>query len=286
MKNIKKWLAYLLYVIALALVFLYVCFPSEAVVRYAEQRINAAFCGVEADIGSLGPGLPPAIVAEDIEITYKDTKTVLVNRLAVSPSYADLVMGKRFFNVYAEAAEGIIQGLLGIKEASGNSTEISLNLDLKDIQIEEFNRILSLQVGHFVEGGLEGKIEYTGPPDVTGNGNAVLDLRKCRVRFNSTFYGMEELEFRSGKAVAEMKNRRVTISEFSLEGSQFSVTGSGNIMLALPVENSKIRLSARIAPHQALFKSIGGMLPAKYKREGEIPVRLTGTLGNPGLSLR
>lgn len=86
----------------------------------------------------------------------------------------------------------------------------------------------------------------------------------------------------------------MTRSKFSGAAENFSrafsgsvsATRAGRIMLTTPFKTSRISVSATTNPHPALFKSIGEALAGKYRGKDEIPVRLTGTLGRPGISIR
>ncbi|MGM0787440.1 MAG: type II secretion system protein GspN [Thermodesulfobacteriota bacterium] len=283
--KIRKISAYTLYVAALAVFFLYVCFPEETVTRYAEQRISSTLPGLHAAVGSIRPGFPPSMKANDIQIRYRDSGAFLFERVSVTPGYLGLITAKRVFNINAEAAGGSLRASIATGQGS-SGTDLSLESRLGDLRMEEFNPVLSEITNRSIEGRLEGRIDYNGSADMEGNGSAVFTLRQGRVQLNQPFFGIKEIEFRQAEAEMESENRRVEISDFTLEGRQFSAEASGRIMLAVPAETSRIRMSAVISPHPALLKSIGGALPQQYRGKEEIPVQITGTLGRPGISIR
>lgn len=285
MKNFKKWFAYTLYVIGLVLFFLYMCFPEDSFTRYIENLAARAAPGLETSVDGLGPGLPPSMSAKNIAIRYRGSEPVLLERLEVTPRYLDFFIGKPFFNISTEAAEGLIKGRLGIKDAFGEP-QISLQMELNGLRMETFDPVFKEISSHAVEGGFEGKIQYSGPFNLKGTGEAVFWLGEGVMRLTPPFYGIDKIEFSQAQAQMEMKNRNVTISDFSLNGRQFSLKGNGRIILSFPVEESRVNVSARVTPHAALRKSLGDFLPSKYKRRNEIPMRITGTIGRPNLSIR
>ncbi|MCF8110778.1 MAG: type II secretion system protein GspN [Desulfobacteraceae bacterium] len=287
MKNIKKWIAYILYILGLALVFLYLCFPADSFKRYAEHLAARAAPGVEASVEGLGPGFPPSMSAKKIEITYRGSDPVLFEHLEISPGYINFFIGKPFFNIRTEAAKGLIKGRIGIKGASEDGgRQISLQMDINGLHMEALNPVFEKISGYTAQGGLEGKLEYSGSLDMRGTGSAIFGVGEGTLNLNPPFYGIGKLEFSQGRAEMELKNRNLNISSFSINGRQFSLKGNGRVILSFPVEESRVNISSRITPHPALLKSIGNMIPEKYKRQGGIPMRITGTLRQSNYSFR
>ncbi|MFW5975139.1 MAG: type II secretion system protein GspN [Desulfosalsimonas sp.] len=283
--KIRKTIAYTLYIAGLALFFLYVCFPEETVSRYAEHRISSTMPGLQAAVGAIRPGFPPSMVARDIQIRYKGSGPFLLERLSLSPGYTGLVTAKPSFNVSSEAAGGTIRGSIATGQGSSGA-DLALELDLKDLRMEELNPVFREITNRSMEGRLEGRIDYTGSSDMNGSGSAVFTLRQGMLQLNQPLFGIEEIEFRQAEAKLKSENRRIEIPDFTLEGRQFSADASGRIMLSAPVETSRIRMNAAVTLHPALLKSIGGALPGKYKGREEIPVQIAGTLGRPKISIR
>ena len=271
--------------IVLAVLFLYICFPSDSVVQYVESRISRHAQGVEVAISSLGLGFPPSVVIKDVDIRYRRAKPVNLERITISPTYLKLLRGVRAFRIDGDAAGGKIQGNLGLSDSSGNSGNVSARFDLHDLEIGAFHILETMGRGA-AAGRMEGEIDYTGDLGRSGSGNAALDVRDCRIQLNPAPFGINELAFQEIQVVMELEQRRLTISRFSLDGTQFSGTGSGRLRLSAPIESSRINLSGDITLHPPLVRSIGGMLPEKFTRKGGLPVRITGTLGRPRFSVR
>ncbi|MFP4193970.1 MAG: type II secretion system protein GspN [Desulfobacterales bacterium] len=287
MKNIKKWFIYTLYVLGLALLFLYLCFPSESFTRYAEHLAGAAAPGLEVSVEGLGPGFPPSMTAKKMELSYRESEPVLFENLEITPVYLDFLIGKPFFSIRTEAAEGLIKGRVGTKSASEkDGRQISLQMDLNGLRTGALSPVLEVISGYTAEGGLEGRIEYTGTSDLQGTGSAVFGLGEGVLNLNPSFYGFEKIEFSQMQSEMEIKDRNLSITDLSFSGRQFSLKGSGRIIMSFPVEESRVNFSAKVTPHSAMRKSIGNMLPERYKGQDEIPVRITGTVGRPNLSLR
>lgn len=285
MKNYRKWLGYILYVIVLVVLFLYVCFPSDSVKQYAQSLINRPAAGVEVVVGALGLGFPPSVVLNDIDVRYRGGDPVNLERINIVPAYLKLLRGARSFNIYGDAAGGQIQGNLALPGSSGDNANISARLDFRDLEIGSFHILETMGRGR-AAGRMEGKIDYTGDLSGSGAGEAQLVARKCRIQLDPAPFGVKELAFKEVQAEMEIEQRRLTISRFSLDGTQFSGTGSGTLRLSAPIEKSRMNLSAEMTLHPPLLRSIGGMLPKKYTRKDVLPVRITGTLGRPGFSVR
>ncbi|MBS3754718.1 MAG: type II secretion system protein GspN [Desulfobacterales bacterium] len=285
MKNYRKWPGYILYVIVLAVLFLYICFPSDSVKQYVEFRISRPAAGVEVAVGTLGLGFPPSVVINDVEFRYRRAESVNLERITVSPAYLELLRGVRSFRIDGDAAGGKIQGSLAFPGSSGNSGNVSARFDFHELEIGSFHILEAMGRGE-AAGRMEGKIDYTGDLSGSGSGNAALDLRKCRIQLSPAPFGVKELSFKEVQVVMELEQRRLRISRFSLDGTQFSGTGSGTVRISAPIERSRINLSGEMSLHPPLLRAIGGMLPEKFTRKGGLPVRITGTLGRPGFSVR
>ena len=285
MKNYRKWPGYILYVIVLAVLFLYICFPADSAKQYLEFLISRPAAGLEVAVGSLGLGFPPSVDANDVDIRYRRAEPVNLERITISPAYLKLLRGVRSFRIDGDAAGGKIQGSLALPGSSGNSGDVSARFDFHDLEIGSFHILETMGRGK-AAGRMEGKIDYTGDLNGRGGGNASLDARNCRIQLNPAPFGINELAFQEVQVVMELEQRRLTISRFSLDGTQFSGTGSGTLRLSAPIERSRINLSGEMSLHPPLLRSIGGMLPEKFAREGGLPVRITGTLGRPGFSVR
>lgn len=271
--------------VVLAVLFLYICFPSDSVKQYVESLISRPAAGIEVAIGALGLGFPPSVVINDVDIRYRRAEPVNLERITISPAYLKLLRGVRSFTIYGDAAGGKIQGDLALPGSSGNSRDVSAGFDFHDLEIGSFHILETMGRGK-AAGRMEGRIDYTGDLNGSGSGEAQLVARKCRIQLNPAPFGVKELAFKEVQADMEVEQRRLKISRFSLNGTQFSGSGSGTIRLSAPIERSRINLSGEMALHPPLLKSIGGTLPEEYARKDELPVRITGTLGQPGFSIR
>jgi len=272
-------------VIGLAVLFLYICFPSDSAEQYVESCISRHAPGVEVVISSLGLGFPPSVVINDVDIRFRRAEPVNLERITVSPAYLKLFRGVRSFRIDADTAGGKIEGDLAFPGSSGNSGDVSARFDLHDLEIGVFHILETMGRGA-ASGRMGGEIDYTGDLSGSGSGNAALDVRNCRIQLNPASFGINELAFKAVQVVMELEQRRVMISRFSLDGTQFSGKGSGTLRLSAPIESSRINLSGDITLHPPLLRSIGGMLPEKFTRKGGLPIRITGTLGRPGFSVR
>ncbi len=284
MKKAKKCAAYIFYVLALIIFFLYLCFPAGSVKRYAEYRAGRIAPGMQVSIEDLGLGFPPAMVMENLGMQYKDMGSFDFDTLVLEPDYLSLFGKKRALFFQGKTSGGEVHGSLAAKHLLANQRGVSIHMDFSGIRIEELN-LENLAGKNSIAGILEGKLAYTGDMRNKGKGEAGLKAGKCEIRLNPPFFGIKKLEFKQAEADLEIENSVLEIKRFSLDGTQFSGKGSGNIRLAKSVEKSRISFSAEIVLHPALLKTAGGMLPKQYRAGGKLPVRIKGTLANPEIFL-
>lgn len=286
MRNTKKILSWIFYIAALAVVFLYFLFPSDAVKQYLQYQLESTSNNViSAEIDHLSPGFPPALVLKDVVLTYQQMDALQLDRAAVSPAYGKIFNNSRAVNFRADLGGGSALGWLELEDAGG-VPQITLEMELENVEMESFHIIRNIS-GKTVSGSLEGELVFSGGmPGQTGSGSAQLRARQCTVSLEPAVFGLTEFTFRYFQADLEIENQRLNIAGLRLDGSQFSGEGSGRILLRQPVENSQIQLSLSIKPHPALLKTVGGMLPKKYLNEKGIPVRISGTVKDPSWSVR
>lgn len=285
MKTAKKGLALLIYILALAVLFLYLLFPAGAVKRYLEFRANRALSGLEVGIGRLSAGFPPAMVLHELRFSYQGMDALKIERLSVAPAYLKLLDPGHAFRIQGLAGGGRIRGRARIDMSAASDSQVLLELDFSDIAVDSLEIIEALS-RQSVSGKLEGRVDYKGDMVGEGTGSASLVAGQCRIGLNPPYFGIKELQFQRAQAELEMNRQRLQIRRFKVDGTQFSGEGSGTVILSRPMENSRIQFSGSITPHPGLLKIIGGMFPKQYLEEGGIPVRISGTFKNPAYSLR
>ncbi len=284
----KKWLAYSAYVVSIALLFLYVLFPSDAIISYAKYQFDAAVSGFDLGIRQVKPAFPPGLTFYAPRIERSGQTLVTAQSLSVTPAYLTLMSPDKTLHVDGRAYGGRLSGAVTIRGAK-NPLVVDTDLDFTDILLQDIPEIKQL-IPYELSGRAEGKLVFGNSKDPRGEGTAELLITDSRVKLSAPMMGIEEIEFKTVSSKVEMANQRILIKELKVEGPDVTGNATGSILLKDPVDKSIINIAGRINPQARLIKGLSAMFPveliSKNMRGGGVPFRISGTIDRPNFSLR
>ncbi|MGM0453612.1 MAG: type II secretion system protein GspN [Thermodesulfobacteriota bacterium] len=284
MTTTKKWAAYIAYTVLVTVLFLYLLFPSDTVKSYIGHRLAGLAPEISFDIDTLYPRIPPGLAVKNADVTYQNNPAVTLTQLSVQPAYLSLLGAEPAVNFNGRLADGTLSGRAGLQTGTENQA-IATELTFDGIELKKIPLIETLSPHRF-SGQAAGEIQHQTQAGSWGTGRGTVRLTECRVVFNRSILGIDELQFDRIAAEAKIENQRVEVTQIQFDGSMLSGSGKGSLQMRQPIENSRIDLTGSIKPHAELLKSAGGLIPKRYMDEGGIPVRITGTLNRPDFSLR
>ena len=100
---------------------------------------------------------------------------------------------------------------------------------------------------------------------------------------------LESFSFESIAADIAMNNQKIQINECIIKGNQADGRISGSVNLKNPLGKSVLDLTGTIKPHQLLIENLQKSFPVKSllkTGKGGLPIRLYGTIDQPGFSLK
>jgi type II secretion system protein N len=278
----KKWLAYLLYIVGVTIFFLYYLFPGVAFTSYINYRINGLLPGYKLLTEQAAPSFPPGLKLK-LPALYNQNKPIIgADQLKIRPAYLSLLSDNKTFFIDGFAYDGPLEGSADI--IFSLSPQLNLNLAFKDIQISQIQSLREF-VSYEITGAARGNIFYNNGEANAVKGNAEIIVSDSSIKFNPSLFGIDQLSFKIIEAEFEMINRRITLNQFEINGRQLSGDAKGTINLTHPINKSRINITGAIKPHPTLIKEVGSLFGKKMKNGG-IPFRISGTLERPDFSLK
>lgn len=287
----KKIIACFMYVAGLTAVFLIVLFPEDAVRPFIENNIKRAAPGITLEIGELGPSLlPPGIRMRDMGVFYQDQLMVKPDDARFSPAIFSLLRGKPGFGFKIELFEGVVRGKCRLKGMSDQGmTQGTVEGRMAGVNLATIDAIKGL-VSYPLAGELQGTL--TG----SKNGPAYtyaseLTINEAAVNFAPPVFGLDRLAFEKIEAGLKGDARTVTVDLLKAKGSQVEAEFTGDIRLRRPYEASVLDLEGFIKPQSAFISQLRKVLPVDLLvrtnpgKKG-FPVRIDGTIADPGISMQ
>ena len=288
MSKARKTAAYSLYILGVTLFSLYVLFPSDTLRTYTEHMVAEISPEITLDIQRIDPGIPPGIFFSNALIRLGEKPVVHFDQGRITPSYRSMAALRPSGNFSVQFAGGEMNGVIGARSGKGNRM-LGGEVFLSGVDIGQIPLLGLLYPARF-SGKLNGEIVYeaqAGEPErMDGNGSALLTVTGLEVELDDDLMGMGAFSFSRVSAEIEIKGGQIMINRFEMEGTQFSATGKGTLLPGQPFESSRINLTGAIQVHPELMRRFGSFIPRQHLRNGELPVRISGTLANPRYTLR
>ncbi|MFV9646708.1 MAG: type II secretion system protein GspN [Desulfobacterales bacterium] len=283
MHNLKKRLLYFMYIIVVTALFIYYLFPSDAVKKYIAFNLNRANPELNITIDNIKPVFPPGLRLYNVSLYRLSNLLLKAKQIKITPGLLSLFRPKTTFFFKAEAYEGLLEGRADIM-----ANKLMINADLSGVRTKDMSVVQNLS-NRKISGMLSGKVTYTGNREFAGTVNAKLTLSNCEVELLTPVFNLESFSFESIVAEVAMNNQKIQINECIIKGDQADGMISGSVNLKNPLGKSVLDLTGTIKPHHLLIENLQKSFPVKsLLKTGKscLPIRLYGTIDQPGFSLR
>ncbi|PLX94693.1 MAG: type II secretion system protein GspN [Desulfuromonas sp.] len=278
-RGLKAFLAPLLLGALLLLVGFVVAFCVTFPVDSLRQRIESEVsrqAPVTLTITNLETTFPPGLEARRVMLTSKQgtTPPVTLSSLRLTPLWGSLLSGRPGAAISTRLFDG--------------SAHATIHRDGR-LQLDAAGLIINQPLPHLGEVAIEttlqeGSLSAILPPQ---KGNPLsLQLVLAPLRINGLErFGLPQSSLSLGTVAlsAEGKGESLEIKELKSAGGDFSVAGSGSILLADPFERSRLNLQFSFRPSPELDPAVAELIAllARPGRDGSYPVRISGTLARP-----
>ena len=117
----RKWLILGLYILAAAVIFTYVLFPSEVVKGYIAYKVNAADPNLAIEIESVKPSFPPGVKLQTVRLDRTGIRLADAQHLIIQPVNASLLGSEKTYRFKGKIYGGHVEGTIRLNQASNNN---------------------------------------------------------------------------------------------------------------------------------------------------------------------
>jgi type II secretion system protein N len=261
---------YAAFAVAALILFLYLRFPGDILVRYLVSSASAMNPDQVLHIDSAKPVIPPGLIFTNLTLGFRNPprSTIQADAITIKPGYLSLLSGRTAVTFAANAYGGEIRGQADTNNFLSFRGPIDWKLAADGLDIEKIS-YLKDRLGRQITGQFKGAMTFSGqlPSFFNGAGSLEFTLINGRYPLPEPFLGFDRLDFKSVEALFQLKNGILTIAKLKLTGDKVNGALSGAITLdTADINRSEINLNCAFE------------LPPQNKK---ISMVLTGPLGNP-----
>ena len=285
----KRWFGYALYGILLTVTLFYLRFPSDALREYLQSTADRVNPDLHLFIERVSLSFPFGLKLIQARLSLKeDPEAVLLKADAISfsPKVLSFLQGDSEYGFVCSAYDGDLKGRIILIKNDPRSS-FNTSIALKSLRISD-DSPLSRIIRHNMEGVLSGTITYSGKDRFLkdGTGEADLTLSDGWIRFMQPILSLETINFNEILLKINLKNQRLNVTRFELNGDKIRGTASGTIYLRKEFLKSSINLRGNIEPFAdflaELTESIDIIKLFKQGRKGgKLSFNIRGTIKDP-----
>jgi type II secretion system protein N len=292
MTNTKKFFLYASYIIAAFIFFLYVLFPSDAVKKYIQHKLEGINPDISVSIDHINPAFPPGVRLNAVSLYH--TKSLLLNAETVKivPRIFSLFSSTKTLSFKGAAYDGIINGKADI---GGDTGQMKLDADLSGIQIKDIPFVKNLtgieKEKYKVVGILNGTITFSENKGSSRTMGAKLEFSDCKVNLKDPIFNHENFIFSKIKTDLATVRNRLQIKSCDIEGDKINANFSGSILTKNNLGSSNLNLKGEVQLQPLFFKNINqnilaSIFPKKMSGNNSFFLTIGGTIDQPEFTLK
>lgn len=284
MMNRKKQLLYGIYILAVAVLFLYALFPSDTVATYVASRFNGVNSDINIDIDRVSLAFPLGLNLHDASVYYLNTEVLKTDHLKIVPDFLSLFRSKIVFFFKGSAFKGRLEGRGEFdKNRPGQQAVIAVKLsgmNVKDIvAVKHF-------LGRRISGLLKGNFTYRNSGKLDRELDAEFIISDGELELLVPMLKQKSMPFTKVETNISIKNKRFHIKRCTITSNQLDGSISGLINLKDPLDQSLLRLSGLIKPKPEFIEKLGkdlpiNLLPKRILSKKVVRIRIYGSLDQP-----
>ncbi len=284
MNNTRKRLLYSVYVLAVAVFFIYYLFPSDTVKNYVTSNFSTVSSDIKITIDHVRPAFPPGLKLYKVTLYHMNNALFKAEKLKVVPKLLSLFRSRVVFFFKGSAFDGVLEGRGEFKK-NRPAQHVIVEGKLYDINIKEISAVKQF-IGRNLTGILEGNFTYRSGEKFGEDLEARFIISDGELELLMPVLKLGNILFNRVEADLRMKNQRFKIKRCTIKGDQLDGSISGFVNLREPPGQSGLRLSGVIKPNQAFISKLAGDLPAnilpkEIVRKRVVRIRIYGTLDEP-----
>ncbi len=292
MAKYRKWLGYVVFAVIACGLFMYLCFPSEAVREYMEASTSKVAPAFSLKIRRVRLTLPFGLELEQtyLDHLYQPGITLFkADSFVLIPSMQTFVLRKPVLRFDCRAYKGSIKGIVA-SETFSLAGPYQSDIEVDGVLLGQYP-LLRQKLKRQCTGAMTGTLSYMWAQGdfLQGSGRADLSIADGTVRFAQPFLGLESVDFHRISAQVILKNQTISLHRLDFQGKQVEGTGSGTIRLNPSFERSSLDLTVSVKPVPNFFEDKGGLLDAaqflvKRSKDNHFTMNVRGTIAQPRIN--
>jgi type II secretion system protein N len=279
----RKWLILGLYIVAAAVLFTYVLFPSEVVKNYIAYKVNAADPNVTVAIESVKPSFPPGVKLKTVRLDRTGMRIADAQHLTIQPVYLSLLGDEKTYRFKGKVYDGTVEGTIRLNQAP-NGNLMRVDARFNGIEVGQAKIIEALS-GRKVSGKLTGEFDLTRKDHASLEAGASLELTEGKLELLVPVFTYKHVELRSVQADLAMTNESLAILRCEIKGQPADGSVNGTVDIETPLGKSVLNLEGAVKPHPVFMALLRKTLPASMLPEtganDGIGISFSGTLDAP-----
>jgi type II secretion system protein N len=286
------WLGYVLFAAAVGGMFLYFCFPSDAVREYLEGSASRFSPPLALRLHNVRPAFPFGLKFEDADLGFKEAPGIPLfkaDSFVLMPSMRILALRGPAFRFACAAYGGKIQGVIVFKAFSLEGPFQS-DVAMTDVRLGQYPYFRDW-LKRELTGTVSGSVTYTGKPGTfpQGTGQGDLSILNGSVQLAQPFLGVESISFHRIDVEMVLEKEHISLTRFDFEGKEVKGKASGTVHLNPHFSRSTLDLRVALKTSSAFLPGEGGLVGAatflgQGLRDGNLSISIRGTVAQPRIS--
>lgn len=251
MAKYRKWLAYVLFAAVASGVFLYICFPSEAVQQYLEGSATGLDPSLSLRVDRLRLAFPFGLKLENPDLGLKESPGISLfkaDSFVLMPSMRTLTLRRPALEFDCRAYAGKIQGVIALRKFS-LAGPFESHIEITGVRLGQYP-FLGEWLKRDLTGTMSGTISYvcSRRDYLLGSGDGDFSILDGSVRFAQPFLGVESLDFHRIDASIVIEKQEISLTRLEFKGKQMEGMASGSIHLNSNFQKSSLNLKLQVKP--------------------------------------
>jgi type II secretion system protein N len=288
--KLKPVMLYILFFIAVFIVFVFILFPQKQVAAYLSRSLTDQDSTIRLTIDNVRPGFPFKLKFENTKIMLGRNTQIIPDSFDVFFDISSILNKDKYIKITSGVYQGSVKGRLRL-----DSTHPFLfsapQFFMSGIKINDFRYktdladiVLSCELG--------GEYNQIEAEDKTDSGQGKIHIRNFSAKMNQSLFNMLNLpviDFSDIELEFTQRLKSVTVIQCTAKGPSVNIKLKGNIDIAFPVQESRLNLTGTIlpdSPYLAKFVNVPALKAmAKSISKHGIKFNIKGTLKNPKIGI-
>jgi len=242
---IREYGAYVLFALAVLIVFAWVRMPSEAVRSLVLSAISKNQAGALVRFDSAEFAFPFGVTLTGLTVQTKRGMGLRfeADTVTAHPELLPLLTGRLALRIQAASMGGRIDGDIAFRDRFSASGPLLADLNFGSINAADCPWVAEL-LGRAVRGRVDGRLHFEGLPGqwAAGSGHMELALVNGLISLQAPVFGLQEMTFTRMEGNMDLGNGTIQVNRLQVAGDHLQGEFRGSIRLEGDFSRSQIAL--------------------------------------------